>query len=57
MSVPGDSQVSAVLQAAQTGDRQAAADLLPLVYEELHQLAPCGWRGSRPARPCSRPLW
>jgi RNA polymerase sigma factor (TIGR02999 family) len=39
MSVPGDSQVSAVLQAAQTGNRQAAADLLPLVYEELHQLA------------------
>ena len=39
MSVPGDSQVSAVLQAAQSGDRQAAADLLPLVYEELHQLA------------------
>ena len=39
MSVPADSQVSAVLQAAQTGDRQAAADLLPLVYEELHQLA------------------
>jgi RNA polymerase sigma factor (TIGR02999 family) len=39
MSVPGDSQVSAVLQAAQAGDRQAAADLLPLVYEELHQLA------------------
>jgi RNA polymerase sigma factor (TIGR02999 family) len=39
MSVPGDSQVSAVLRAAQTGDRQAATDLLPLVYEELHQLA------------------
>jgi RNA polymerase sigma factor (TIGR02999 family) len=39
MSVPEDSQVSAALQAAQTGDRQAAADLLPLVYEELHKLA------------------
>ena len=39
MSLPGDSQVSAVLQAAQAGDRQAAADLLPLVYAELHQLA------------------
>jgi RNA polymerase sigma factor (TIGR02999 family) len=39
MSVPGDSQVSAVLQAAQSGDQQAAADLLPLVYEELHKLA------------------
>jgi RNA polymerase sigma factor (TIGR02999 family) len=31
--------VSAVLQAAQAGDRQAAADLLPLIYAELHQLA------------------
>jgi RNA polymerase sigma factor (TIGR02999 family) len=39
MSRAGDSQVSAVLQAAQAGDRQAAADLLPLVYAELHQLA------------------
>jgi hypothetical protein len=28
-----------VLQAAQAGDRQAATDLLPLVYAELHQLA------------------
>lgn len=39
MSSSGDSQVSAVLQAAQAGDRQAAADLLPLVYAELHKLA------------------
>jgi RNA polymerase sigma factor (TIGR02999 family) len=39
MSRAGDSQVSAVFQAAQAGDRQAAADLLPLVYAELHQLA------------------
>jgi RNA polymerase sigma factor (TIGR02999 family) len=39
MSPSGDSHVSAVLQAAQAGDRQAAADLLPLVYAELHQLA------------------
>jgi RNA polymerase sigma factor (TIGR02999 family) len=39
MSVRGDSQVSAVLQAAQAGDRQAATDLLPLVYAELHELA------------------
>jgi RNA polymerase sigma factor (TIGR02999 family) len=34
-----DSKVSIVFQAAQAGDRQAAADLLPLVYAELHQLA------------------
>jgi RNA polymerase sigma factor (TIGR02999 family) len=39
MSVPGDSQVSAILQAAQAGDPRAAADLLPLVYAELHELA------------------
>jgi RNA polymerase sigma factor (TIGR02999 family) len=39
MSLSGDSQASAVLQAAQAGDRQAAADLLPLVYDELRQLA------------------
>ena len=39
MTHSGDSQVSAVLQAAQAGDRQAAKDLLPLVYAELQQLA------------------
>src|SRR5438477_3746729 len=39
MSRAGDSQASAVLQAAQAGDPQAAADLLPLVYAELHELA------------------
>jgi RNA polymerase sigma factor (TIGR02999 family) len=39
MPLSGDSQASAVLQAAQAGDRQAAADLLPLVYDELRKLA------------------
>jgi RNA polymerase sigma factor (TIGR02999 family) len=39
MSSSGDSQVSLVLQAAQAGDRQAAAELLPLVYDELRKLA------------------
>jgi RNA polymerase sigma factor (TIGR02999 family) len=39
MSLQGDSQITAVLQAAQAGGRQAAADLLPLVYAELRQLA------------------
>jgi RNA polymerase sigma factor (TIGR02999 family) len=39
MSLKGDSQIAAVLQAAQAGDRQAAVDLLPLVYAELRQLA------------------
>jgi RNA polymerase sigma factor (TIGR02999 family) len=39
MSPSSESKASGVLQAAQAGDRQAAADLLPLVYAELHQLA------------------
>jgi hypothetical protein len=39
MSLSGDSRVSEVLRAAQIGDRQAATELLPLVYAELHQLA------------------
>ena len=39
MSLSGESKVSAVLQAAQAGDRQAVTDLLPLVYTELHELA------------------
>jgi RNA polymerase sigma factor (TIGR02999 family) len=39
MSPGPDPQVTAVLQAAQAGDPQAAAQLLPLVYAELRQLA------------------
>lgn len=34
-----DNQVTAILQAAQAGDKDAAARLLPLVYAELHRLA------------------
>src|SRR5438552_7889702 len=33
------SDVSRLLDAAAAGDRQAAADLLPLVYDELRKLA------------------
>jgi len=33
------SEVTRILEAAQAADSQAAADLLPLVYEELRQLA------------------
>jgi ECF sigma factor len=33
------SDVSRLIEAAAGGDRQAAADLLPLVYDELRQLA------------------
>jgi RNA polymerase sigma factor (TIGR02999 family) len=39
MSLSGESKASAVLQAAQAGDRQAAAELLPVVYDELRKLA------------------
>src|SRR5262245_41612864 len=31
--------ITRILEAAAAGDRQAAAELLPLVYEELRQLA------------------
>jgi RNA polymerase sigma factor (TIGR02999 family) len=34
-----DSQILMLLQTAKVGDQKAAADLLPLVYAELHQLA------------------
>jgi len=33
------SEITQLLEAAKAGDRQAAADLLPLVYDELRQLA------------------
>jgi RNA polymerase sigma factor (TIGR02999 family) len=39
MSLSGESKATSVLQAVQAGDRQAAADLLPLVYDELRKLA------------------
>jgi RNA polymerase sigma factor (TIGR02999 family) len=36
---PDDSAVTLVLQKAQAGDPQAAAELLPLLYDELRELA------------------
>src|ERR1700689_1847323 len=33
------SEVTRLIEAAQAGDRKAAADLLPLVYDELRKLA------------------
>jgi RNA polymerase sigma factor (TIGR02999 family) len=39
MCLSDGNRALAVLQAAQAGDRQAATDLLPLVYAELHELA------------------
>jgi RNA polymerase sigma factor (TIGR02999 family) len=35
------SAITRLLEAAAGGDRQAAADLLPLVYDELRKLAAC----------------
>src|SRR4051794_6518174 len=39
MTQPADARATAVLQAAQAGDPRAAAELLPLVYAELRELA------------------
>jgi DNA-directed RNA polymerase specialized sigma24 family protein len=38
-TVPNMPYVTRLLDAANRGDRQAAADLLPLVYHELRRLA------------------
>jgi RNA polymerase sigma factor (TIGR02999 family) len=42
------SDVTRLLDAAAAGDRQAAADLLPLVYDELRKLAAARMAGERP---------
>lgn len=39
MADPSTNDVTAILQAAQAGDGEAAARLLPLVYDELRKLA------------------
>jgi RNA polymerase sigma factor (TIGR02999 family) len=41
------SELMRLLDAAETGDRRAAADLLPLVYNELRQLAAARLAGER----------
>jgi len=43
-----DPRVTGVLQAAAAGDAEAAAALLPLVYEELHRLAQARLRRTPP---------
>jgi len=48
-------EVTQILQAIERGDAQAAAQLLPLVYEELRRLAASKLAGSGPTTPCSRP--
>jgi RNA polymerase sigma factor (TIGR02999 family) len=47
------SQVTRLLDAAASGDRQAAADLLPLVYEELRKLAAARMREESPGHTLS----
>src|SRR5438552_18997552 len=42
------SEVTRLIEAAQAGDCQAAADLLPLVYGELRKLAAARMAGERP---------
>jgi RNA polymerase sigma factor (TIGR02999 family) len=44
------SNVSHLLDAAAAGDRHAAAELLPLVYEELRQLAAARLAAERPGQ-------
>jgi hypothetical protein len=50
MPDPNESEVSAVLRAARAGDRQAAADLLPLVYDERRKLAALKLAGATPGQ-------
>ena len=42
------SHATRLLDAAGAGDRQAAADLLPLVYDELRRLAAARMKGKAP---------
>src|SRR5213082_265984 len=43
--------VTRLLDAAAAGDRQAAADLLPLVYDELRKLAAARMAAEAPGHP------
>ena len=44
------SDVTRLLEAVKQGDRQAAADLLPIVYDELRQLAAARLAGEKPGQ-------
>ena len=44
------SEVTRLLEAANRGDRQAAADLLPMVYGELRKLAAARLAREQPGR-------
>ena len=47
--------VTLILQAVGRGERQASEELLPLVYEELRQLAAAECPANPPGIPCNRP--
>ena len=49
--------VTRILAAIETGDPKAAAELLPLVYDELRKLAAARLADETPGRPSSRPPW
>ena len=51
------SEVMQILSALEQGDSQAAAELLPLVYDELRRLAAKGWPTSGPGRRSRPPRW
>ena len=44
------SDITRILALAQQGDRNAAQQLLPLVYDELRRLAACRLAGERPGQ-------
>ena len=48
-------EVTRILSDLQHGDPHAAAELLPLVYEELRKLAAQRMAAERPARALARP--
>jgi RNA polymerase sigma factor (TIGR02999 family) len=50
------SDVTRLLEAAATGDRQAAADLLPLVYDELRKLAAARMATEAPGHTLDAPV-
>jgi hypothetical protein len=51
------SEVTRILEALERGDRQAANELLPLVYDELRRLAAQKLAVERPAKPFRARPW
>ena len=53
MSTPAGLSVTALLERARDGDREALSMLLPLVYDELRRVARSQMRGERPGQTIS----